>query len=351
MPSGVPKDLARLLRDAGPRKRGDKLVQKEIARIRERKLLLAPRRVPEQRIQFGRSRLGQLTDRALVVRDAKDFHERAKVTIADPRRLIVLADRSFLALGATASYRLRPGKKHADTLPRVTLFPSSVAIADRADSNRLWVLHGFDETLYQYQLEKTIGSMMGMGDFIELKGFNHEALGALKDGSFLYTTKNGFTRFYAKGKPHELAALPGKGKVWRLLTTKRLDRVWVARGNGELVLAQLGATLHVVRTIKLSPMLFDIASNDSYLAALRVEQADGGARSWQLVVYDADGKQRLAATLPPEATPPPGEDWVRAVTRNRSVSLAPHAPLVAVGGPGALWVWNVKTGRRVFSSR
>ena len=39
-----------------------------------------------------------------------------------------------------------------------------------------------------------------------------------------------------------MKAPPGKGKVWRLLTTKRLDRVWVARGNGELVLAQLGAS-------------------------------------------------------------------------------------------------------------
>lgn len=350
VPSDLPPDLARLLRDGGNarRKKADKLAEKEIAGIREHELTLTRRRVPEQRIAFGRSSLGQLTNDALVVRGDKSFKKRAKVTIAEPRRLIVLADGSFLALGATGSYRLAPGRKKAKQLPRVTLFPSSVVFADRRDDNRLWVLHGFDETLYQYQLDKTVGSMMGMGDFVELKGFDHEAFAALKDGSFLYTTQHGFSRFYPKGKHFDLKALPGKGKVWRVLPTKRIDRVWVARDNGEVILAQLGSDLHVVRKIKLPPMLFDIASNDSYLAVLRVEQPDGGARHWQLAVYGADGTQRLAATLPPEPAPPPGEDWVRAVTRDRSVKLALHAPLVAVGGPSTVLVWNIKSGKKVL---
>lgn len=351
VPSGVPKDLARLLGDsgAGHNSRGKKLAEKEIARIRERDLTLKPRSTPEQRIAFGRGALAQLTDDALVVRSMKSWKERARVTMAAPRSVIVLADGSFLALSAASSYRLPPGKKSAEMHPRVTLFPGSVAFADRRVKNHFWVLHAFDQTLYQYQLESAIGSLMGMGDFVELRGFDHEAFTALKDGSFLYTTKHGLSRFYPKGKQFDMKAPPGKGKVWRLLTTKRIDRVWIARGDGELLLAQLGKELRIVRKIELPAKLFDIASNDAYLAALRVEQPDGGPRNWKLAVYDAKGKQRFQATLPPESKPPAGEDWVRAVTQNRSVVLAAHAPLVAVGGPGALMVWNIKTKKQVYS--
>jgi len=351
VPSGLPKDLARLLADGGARRGGaaKKLAEKEIARIRERDLALTPRSVPAQRIAFGRSALGQLTNGGLVVRSTKSWKERARVAMRAPRRLIVLADGSFLALSAASTYRLEPGKKSAEIHPRVTLFPGSVAFADRRNRQHFWLVHSFDETLYQYQLESAIGSLLGMGDFVELKGFDHQAFAALKDGSFLYTTKDGFRRFYPKGKQSDMKAPPGEGKVWRLLTTKRLDRVWIARGDGELMLAQLGPEMRDVKKIELPATLFDIASNNSYLAALRVEQPDGGPRQWKLAVYDADGKQLFAATLPPEPAPPAGENWVQAVTRNRSVVLAPRAPLVAVGGPGALMVWNIKTKKQVLS--
>lgn len=351
VPSGLPPDLAKLLADGGARHDGgaDKLAQKEIERIREHKLTLTARNVPEQRIAFGRSSLGQLTSDALIVRDDKTWKERAKVTITDPRRLLVLAGGGYLALSGSSSYLLAPGAKHAEPHPRVTLFPGSVAFAERSNKNHFWVLHSFDETLYQYQLDTAIGSMMGMGDFVELKGFDHRAMVGLKDGSFLYTTQKGFRRFYPKGKRIDMKALPGEGKVWRLLTTKRLDRVWIAQGDGEVVLAQLGPQLRQIRKIQLPATLFDIASSDSYLAALRVEQPKDGKRRWQLVVYDADGKQLLQVKLPAGAPPPPGEDWVRAVTRDRSVVLARRAPLVAVGGPGRVAVWNIKTGKQVLS--
>ncbi len=351
VPSGVPKDLARLLADAGAHRdsAAKKAAEKEIARIRERELTLTPRNVPEQRVAFARSTLGQLTSDALVVLDTKSWKERARVSVVGPRSLVVLADGSYLALSAAESYVLAPGKKTPDDHPRVTMFPGSVAFPDRRNNQHFWVLHPFDETLYQYQLETSIASMMGMGDFVELKDFDHQAFAALKDGSFLYTTKQGLRRFYPKGKQLDMKAPPGEGKVWRLLTTKRIDEVWIARGDGELMLAQLGAELRIKKKIELPAKLFDIDSNDNYLATLRVERPDGGPRQWKLAVYDGDGRERLSETLPPEQPPPPGEDWVQAVTRNRSVVLAAHAPLVAVGGPGAVAVWNIKTGKQVLS--
>jgi hypothetical protein len=66
------------------------------------------------------------------------------------------------------------------------------------------------------------------------------------------------------------------------------------------------------------------------------------------VVLDADGKERMATELP-LAGATATEDWVREITKNRSVVLSPSQPLVAVGGPTWLAVWRTQTGEQVLA--
>jgi hypothetical protein len=113
----------------------------------------------------------------------------------------------------------------------------------------------------------------------------------------------------------------------------------------------------VKKTLEL-PGTFDVATNDTEVALLRLEAstpgrdapADAGPppRSWKLVVLDADGKEQMSSELPLDPATA-AEDWVREITKNRAVVLSPSQPLVAVGGPSWLGVWNYKTKEQVLA--
>lgn len=324
-----------------------------VAELRSAKLDVAPRRVPTQRLAFGKDRLAQLTDSELVIRDTKDMKELGRLPVTGPRRVAALSDGSLLVAGQSDVWHVPRDLKKAQRYSRLPLFPDSLLLGDRRDKKKLWVHHGIDPTLYPYELGEA-GRLETL-DFIELEAADQKAFALLKDGSYVFTAGDKLVRFFPGGKRWSLA-LPAGAEIWRISTTRRLDELWLARGDGKLELAQLGeGALTVKKTLEL-PGTFDVASSDTELALLRLETSTSAAsrdaglppRSWKLLVLDADGKEQMSTELPLDPATAT-EDWVREVTKNRAVVLSPSESLVAVGGPSWLGVWSYKDKRQVLA--
>jgi hypothetical protein len=322
-------------------------VAKLITKLRDTKLELAPRRTPPQRLAFARGRLGVLTDSELVVYDTDDWGKSKRVPIEEPRQLLAASDGSFLAVGSRNLYRMAPAERTATRHPRVPLFAGSMLFADRLNPAVICVVHGFGATLYQYDftVEGRAG-LLAMSRTIPLEGYDGQAFAALNDGSFLYTAGEMLRRFFAGGRIGSHRAPDSNEDIWRLLLPHRIDRVWIARRNGTLDLVQMGPRIVKIRSLALRGMLFEITSNARFVATIRLEQPSGGPRRWSLEVFDPAGKRLLEQRLPTGRATAAG-DWVARATRNKEVVLGRHAPLVAVGGPTWLKVWNVETGRLV----
>ena len=342
----IPEELRGLVGDASMAKADAAAAAGAIAELRRTKLELAPRKWSAERLAFGKGRLAQLGTDALVVRDTKDFGEVVRVPLEEPRRAVELADGSLLGVGASAVVRVDKKGKEIERYPRIPLFPESILFGDRRNEQRVWVLHSFGSLLYQYEIGGDAGGVTTL-EFLDLEGFDQQAFAALKDGSFLYTSKAELRRFFPGGKRWELS-LPEGPPVWRLLTTRRIDQVWIARGDGQLELAQIAQNgVRVVKSLKLE-RAFDIATNDKEIAVVHVENTEGKPRRWTLAVYDTGGKPRFEVELPGDPQVGAGDSWVSAVTRDKTVALSERSSHVAVGGPGWLGVWDTKTKKRVY---
>jgi hypothetical protein len=321
--------------------------RKLVADLRGSKLDVAARRVPTERVAFAKDRLAQLTDDALVVHDTKSWKVTSRLPVTEGRRVIPLPDGTLLVATKSEVIRVPADLSKAEHYSRIPLFMDSLLFADKREKKKLWVLHGIDPTLYPYELGDE-GRLDAL-DFLPLESFDQKGFTALKDGSFVYTAGSSLHRFFPGGKTWKLA-LPEGTEVWRVLTTRRLDQIWIARSDGKVQLVQLGPErLSLVETLEL-PGAFDIASNDSELAILRLAEpsdagADSGAprRTWTLAVFDSSGKEQMRLTLPFERPSGSDDDWVRDVTKNRAVVLSSQGPVVAVGGPSWLAAWNTKT--------
>lgn len=325
-----------------------------VAELRRTKLDVAARRVPSQRMAFAKDRLVQLTDAALVVYDTKNMKEAARLPMTEPRRVVASSGGELIVATRNEVFRVPRDVSKAERFSRLPLFVDSLLFADKRQESKLWVLHGIDPTLYPYEIAE--GGKLETLDFLALEDFDNRGFAALKDGSFAYTAGKQLVRFFPGGKRVELA-LPDGADVWRLLTTRRIDQLWLARSDGKVQLVQLAAAkLSLVKTLEL-PGAFDIDSNDSELAILRLERATegkdedagGSTRSWTVAVFDASGKEQLSVALPLDSPSGSDDDWVRDITKNRAVVLSGHGPFVAVGGPTWLAVWNAKSGQRVLA--
>ena len=288
-----------------------------------------------------------MTDSELVVYDTGDWGEPERVPIEEPRQLLAAADGSLLAVGGKSLYRMAPGKRTPTRHPRVPLFAGSMLFADRLKPTVICVVHGFGAMLYQYDFAaEDQAHLLAMTRSTELVEYDGEAFAALNDGSFLYTAGKMLRRFFAGGTNTGYSTPTGDRSVWRVLLSRRIDQVWLAHRDGSLDLVQLGPRIVKVRSLALRESPFEITSDSRFIAAIEVEQPPGRPRRWSLEVLDPKGHRVLEEHLPAgHATV--GEDWVARVTQNKEVMLAQGVPLVAVGGPSWLRVWNVETGRLV----
>ncbi|MBK7584563.1 MAG: hypothetical protein IPI67_30800 [Myxococcales bacterium] len=326
-----------------------------VAELRRSKLEVAPRRVPTQKLAFGKDRLAQLTETELVLRGLDDLKVLTRLPVRDPRRAATLSDGSVLVAGVSDLWRVPRDPKKAEHYSRLPLFPDSLLLGDRRAKNKLWVHHGIDPTLYPYEL--SADGRLETLDFIELERADQKAFALLKDGSYVYTAGPKLERFFPGGKRWSLD-LPSGSDVWRILTTRRLDEIWLAQTDGRLMLTQLSTTRLVVKKTLELPGTFDLATNDTEIALLRLEtraQVDGAAadsglapRTWRLLVLDGSGKERMSSELPLDPATAE-DDWVREITKNRGVVLSPSGSLVAVGGPTWLAVWSYSTQKQLLA--
>ena len=324
------------------------LARRALTKLRSEKLDLSQRRVPPQRLAFGSEYLGLLSDSHLVLRKTKTWKETGRIAIDGARQLIALQDGSLLAIGRDATYHLERRAKAPTRHAHVPLFAESVLYADRRQYSGFGVVHAFDARLYRYDLEETAYGLLRIQQRVDLTGFDGRAFAALNDGSFLYTACPDFHRFFPEGKRMQSAAPAPCGDVWRLLLASRLDQVWTVRNGGIVDLVLIGATFRRLRSLELPGSLFDITANAKYLAAVRLQQIPGQPREWWLTVVGLRGKQHLNVKLPTDPAPPV-DDWLARFTENKNIALSRKAPLVAVGGPTWLGIWNIKSGEALLT--
>jgi hypothetical protein len=311
--------------------------------LREFQLELKPRRFPAQRLAFAGGRIARLAQEAVVVVDTSDFASELTFFVRGPQRVISLKDGSLAVVAETEVLRLPVGAQQPESYARVPLFAETLLFPDRRQATRVWLLHGFDPTLYGHRLEAATSKLPAPESFHPLRQFDHRAFAAIKDGSFVYTSGDKLHRFFPEGKQQEYRLPPHQAPIWRILPTRRIDRCWLAYRDGQLALVQLGRRLRVVRTFQISFVAFDATSNDRHLAFIRLEQQPHRPRQWSLVLVDQHGKQQHSFALPADATSAE-PDWAKRVTQDKCVALARRAPLVAVGGSAELRVWNLRTG-------
>jgi hypothetical protein len=317
-----------------------------VVEIRDRRLELVAPGQPPQGLAFGKGRLARLTDRSLEVFDTVQVRREVSIPMTAPRRVVPTRDGGLLTAASDQVYRLAPGDQSPATFPRLPLFADSCLFADRGDEGRVFLLHGFDPTLYSYRLEASSAKLLPVDEFQALEGLDHHGFAELRDGSFVFSAGRKLEHFYPTGKRTSLVAPAPRAEVWRMLPARRVDEVWVAYRDGRLDLVQIGTRPLVVQSITLPDRPYDLAASDEYLAVVRLEQQPGQPRRFTLVVLDGKGKELLTEVLPNDRATADG-NWTQTVGQNKGVAVSAYAPLVAVGGPTWLGVWNIETKARL----
>ncbi len=310
-----------------------------------RSMKLSPRAAAQPGLVFAKGRIGVLARDALVVRDTVHFTEALRLPLDRPRALAVLADGSLLAADSSRALWLLPHDTKARSLPRIPLFPESTLFADRRRADRIWVLPGFGSTLFGFDLAPSPLGMLPTKEWVELDGYDHRALGSLRDGSFLYSTSAGLRQFYG---PKKKDAIQGDARdAFRLLPASRPDTVWILAGQGARLFRLVAGKLFRLHAVELATTPYDADAAGEYLAVLELSQPSDQPWSFVLEVFDVAGKRRLRETLPAEESL--DESWLLTMTRNRRLALSADPPMVAVGGPESLTVWQADKGTRIYS--
>jgi hypothetical protein len=313
-----------------------------VGALRKNVLDLGTRALPAESIAFTDSEFVHLTQSTLFINELPSQKEVAKVPVVEPRRLLLLRNGSTLALCAAETIVVTERKRKVMRLRRIPLFPQSQVMPDLHRPRRFWVLHAFDAALYGYELDDDKLEMLEPRD---IKDFDGRVFAPLRDGSFVHTDKDGLVRLFLAGK-RERQALDVAG-VFRLLPTRRLDQVWLAHDGGKLERVQLlGGRAKRLLSFQLDDV-FDVATSDKHLAALRVQRTDAG-RHFAVELYTAQGKRVWSDSVELNVEAPESDGWVARVSRDRGLALSQNGKWLAVGGLGAAVLWDATKGTRVF---
>jgi hypothetical protein len=311
-----------------------------------RKMRLAPRRGAAFALAFGKGRLGQVTEDALTVRDTSTYRVKLKLGLEKPRAVTALADGSLFCPGGRQTLRLLWHDDKPRVYPPMPLLPGSQVFGDRVDPDRVWSVSASGKTLFGYDLVKKEGELLGPTELIELEGFDRHALTSIRDGSFVYSTESGFSRFHGTGKKEPVQA--NSTDVFRILPGSRPDTMWLLRLDRRASLHGLvGGKLARLETVNLEADPFDAESAGGLLAVLELDQPSDAPWTFVLEVFDVSGKRKFREALPAIETL--GEDWVERLTENRGLAVSADPPAVAIGGPTALTVFDARNGTKVFA--
>lgn len=333
--------LARRLLDAG----AEKPPHVELDLATRRKMKIGARRADTSTIAFGKGRLGRLTRGGLETIDTSHFDHVVHVAMGTVTGLVAMADGSFVATGRDGIYRLLPADDRARSFAPAPLTSGAALLPDRTNPDRFWVLPP-GLTLLAYDAVPSTDVVSLPAEWVDLPDYDRRALGSLRDGAFLYTTDGAFERFYGEGE-HQKVSISPDG-VFEVLPGSRPDTVWVARHDQTVTLYLLVEDKATrLSRVKLEEPAFEMAAAGKYLASLELREPDDAPWRFVLEVFDVGGRRVVRAELPADESL--GEDWLARLARDRNLAVSAEPDLVAVGGPTSLEVFEIATGRRVFS--
>jgi hypothetical protein len=318
--------------------RTEQAVASALASVRSRLSLAAPE-WELQPLATGRRLLVRLTlDKleAYALPDAKLAFEKP---LDGPRAAVTIAGGSVVAIGRLDSFRVDPGAKEPARLPSLVYTPGTLVLPERRDSASLWNLERATRSLLKQPLVS--GPQAIRGHTVALDGYDGGPVTVLRDGAVLFRAGREVRRAMPGSRPQVLrgSAL----EPWRLLPGRRIDQAWAVAADGAVEHWQLTDRVQVLERFALGAPPFDVASNETHLAAVVVKEGGAGPRRFLLRVFDEKGTPALERDLPPDP-PPRGDQWAVRAVADRHVVLGEPEPIVAVGGPGALRIWSLPGG-------
>lgn len=306
---------------------------------------LNPRRARTTALAFGKGRLGQMTADGVSVRGLVKYDVAIRLELEKPVGVVALADGSLFCPGSKATLRLFSHDQKPRSYPMMPLLPGSQIFGDRVDPERVWSLSRGGTTLFGFALGDTAATMLAPSAWVPLDEFDHRSVTSLRDGSFMYTTAAGYSRFSGKGAKE--AVKSNSTDVFRILPGSRPDTVWVLRLDRRVSLfSLLDGKLARLQTVTLEKDPFDADSAGGFLAVLELDQPDDAPPSFLLEVFDVSGERRFSEVLP--AVESFDDDWVERMLENRNLAVSADPPRIAIGGPTALTVFDAAAGARLF---
>jgi hypothetical protein len=314
-------------------------------------------------LAFGKGIFGQLTESAFRSFDTDGFRPLGSEPLDGPRALVTLADGALLAVGATTLLRWEPGQKRPTRLPKPMLLPQARLFADAQQPDQIWVFDagGPSTELSKYQLpgrarEPAAPQNVLLPETTVTFGLPRlGAFGATREGVWLYVSPTEAGKAGAPLRVERLSPgglrlpglqLPQRPRPTWVLPARRLDQsVWVeATGRATRVL--VSPTYKELQVVPLAGRAVAAASgNEGRLVA--VVEVTGPGPKFELELLDQDLAPIARVALAADA-PTGSEGWERVVTENQAVAVAAREPMVAVGGPARVTIFDGQ-GHQLFS--
>lgn len=321
--------------------------------IQAQKLRPPARRAHEPQLAFAKGVLGRLTRDGFEVYDTSDFGLLHQEPLESPRALLALADGSLLAIGGRALLRWEREKKRATALPRPMLLPGVQLYADAQQPDLIWT---FDDsrasgdarppTLRSYRLAQAAVPVLLPEQTVELSSPSGGVFGVSRERVWLYVTPGHVERFSPGGlRLPGFATAESSLPTW-LLPARRLDQSLWLNEQGQASRVLLAAGCRRLSQVTLAGPVVDADVGDQGRLLAMVVVTGPGPR-FELSLLDQELAPVGRVVLPSDA-PTGTEDWVKVVTENQTVVVAPGQARVAVGGPGRLAIFD-GGGGQLFS--
>jgi hypothetical protein len=317
--------------------------------LQARSLRLPPRREHVPRLAFGKGVLGQLTAGALRVFSTTDGSLVREVPLQAPRAVVALADGALLAIGVNALLRVEGDK--VSTLPRPVFLPGAELYADAVALDRVWIFEGQRSAgqrprLSSFRLAAGEQKLLLPEQEIELESPSGGTFGTTREGVWLYFGAERLERFGPGGARLKGFGLPELSRPFSVLPARRLDQSYLLGDDGRVIRALVTPLFRKLSEVDLGlvPFAAQVGDEGRLLAVVAVS---GEGPSFELRLFDErlepTGRTALTAEQPTGS-----DDWVQVVTRNLHLTCEPRGPLVAVGGPDRVLIFN-REAKQVLS--
>jgi len=340
---------AEAAQEAARRARAAQLIAAELSAIHEQKLKIVPPREPIAQLAFGKDWLAVAASDKVIFRNVASGEPVFEADTGAVQAVVEGAGGELVALGEKSSFWLLPSDPKPKPFSRVVFFPRSQLQPDREDPLHFYLFDSADAELAHYSMTETSGPFLLAETYYPFDDYLG-ALGLLRDGAFVYATVGGgLTRNAPRGRKTDFKLPPGTSEPWRLLPGKRLDDVFSVGRAGQVVQFRLEAGLPALLRFHLpEPPVEAAAGPDALAFVLASAPRAGAARHWSLLVTDLAGQTRFRVDLPAPHEEP-DEGWMARLVKDKSLAISSFQPLVAVGGPHGVSVWNYESQALVFT--